>query len=286
MSNKTLIYMHIPKCGGTTLNNVLENNFDEDKRYYVNPKNISSSKRQLGGIENKSSIRLLHGHLCYGWHKLLPKKCMYFTVIRDPIERVVSQYNYVRFRDDHSHYLSEIVNEKKMSIKDYVRSGICDEVNNGMVRLLSGVEDIVQEPYGESSIPYGTNDKTLLERALENVDRHFAFVGLQEHFDKSLLLLRERLSLDTVTYRRQNTGRRHYDKVHPDDDDREVIREYNELDIKLYRYMRTRFEEDIGSLTLPEVQETWLQFRNSAMKYYRGTQNKLRSFKQSLARRF
>ncbi|MCS3668061.1 hypothetical protein GGP77_002304 [Salinibacter ruber] len=280
-NNLSSVYLHIPKCGGSTLNSILRGNFKEENRFYVDPSNISNSRRRLAewSDEEKRSIRLLHGHLSYGWHELLPQDATYFTVVRDPVSRVVSHYNYVRFRTDHSHYLRETVEEEDMSIAEYVTSGVCDEMNNGMVRLLAGVEDIVQEPYGDSVLPYGTNDPALLERALENIDNHFVFVGLQEHFDESLLLLRDELDVDTITYSRQNTGSRHYEKRYPDDVDREAIHEYNELDIELYRRVRTRFEEALDTLVLPNAQVAWLRLRNVVRKHYRNARTKVRNIR-------
>jgi hypothetical protein len=262
--NKILIYLHVPKCGGTTINSVLRSNFGESERFYVNPSNVSTSRQQLAGRSEseRRSLKLLHGHLSYGWHELLPQDATYFTMIRDPVARVVSHYNYVRFRTDHSHYLRETVQKEDMSIAEYVTSGICDEMNNGMVRLLAGVEDIVQEPYGESDLPYGTNDPALLDRALNNLEDHFAAVGLQEQFDESLLLFRDRLGLQSISYQRKNTGGRHYDKVRPDTEDLEAIRSYNQLDRKLYQAVQNRFEEEISTLGLPSLQVRWLRLQN------------------------
>jgi hypothetical protein len=258
------IYIHIPKCGGSTLNHVLRSNYSDEERFYVDPSAVRRSRKELSSLpeDRKSNFRLLHGHLSYGWHEHLPQDATYFTIIRDPVARVVSHYNYVRFRTDHSHYLRETVQKEDMSIAEYVTSGVCDEMNNGMVRLLAGVEDIVQEPYGESDLPYGTNDPALLDRALDNLENHFAAVGVQEQFDRSLLLFRDRLGLQSISYQRKNTGGRHYDKVRPDAEDLEAIRSYNQLDRKLYQAVRNRFEDEISTLGLPSLQVRWLRLQN------------------------
>ena len=259
-----LVYLHIPKCGGTTLRTVLEKNISSRRRYYINPSNIRAARKELALMseQRKRQIELLYGHLCFGWHEYFPCDAVYFTMIRNPIERVVSHYNYVRYRVDHAHYLREIVEQENMTISEYVTSGICDEVNNGMVRLLAGVEDIVQEPYGNSKLQYGTNDPELLEQALKNIENYFAVVGIQDRYDESLLLLRDRLGLRRISYQRRNVGSRHYKKRLPTDDDINIIKRYNQLDIALFHHMQKRFIDDLAQVKLLSLRLAWFRLWN------------------------
>lgn len=279
MTDKTLIYLHVPKCGGTTLHAILRKSFAEPRRFYVNGSDIASSREELAALspERRSRIDLLHGHLSYGWHEILPREAVYFTLIREPVARVVSHYNYVRFRSDRDHYLREAVEREDMSIAEYVQSGVCDEVNNGQVRLLAGVEDIVQAPYGVSKLPYGTNDPALLERALHNVEKHFAVVGLQERFDESLLLLKARLGLRDITYRARNVGRHRYKKHRPTAEEIEVIKEYNELDLALYALMLKRFAQDLEAARLPAARLKLFRLQNGFSALSRSMRKRLRS---------
>lgn len=264
--DSTVIFMHIPKCGGTTLHAILRDNFPEDRRFYINGSDIAGSRAQLASlpVTKRRKIDLLHGHMCFGWHELLPRDAIYFTMVRHPVDRCVSHYNYVRFRADHSHYLQEIVESEKMTISEYISSGVCDEMNNGQVRLLAGVEDIVQEPYGDSALRYGTNAPELLERAIQNIDEHFTLVGLQERYDQSLLLLKDRIGLQDITYRSRNVGAQRYEKVLPTAEDIRVIKRYNQLDLALYETMQERFTTELRQLTALHVHLGWLRMRNWA----------------------
>ena len=263
--SRTLVYLHIPKCGGTTLNSILKANFPDDRRFYVDATDISGSRRELASLpeEKRRSIHLLHGHLSYGWHQLLPNKALYFTVIRHPLQRCVSHYNYVRFRTAHPHYLRDVVEREKMTLSDYVRSGVCDEMNNGQVRLLAGVEDIVQEPHGRSALEYGSNDPALLEQALHNIRRDFVVVGLQERYEESLLLLRHRLGLRRIASPRKNVARFHYDKHTATPTEVEVIEDYNQLDLALYCAMAEQFEDELGAIGCQDLQLCWLRLRTA-----------------------
>lgn len=246
-----LIFLHVPKCGGTTLTNVLSQNFPQERCFHLS-NSIAGSREKLASKpeSERAKLKLIAGHLSYGWHELLPGKSKYFTFIRDPIDRIVSQYNYVRFRSVYKHYLRDIVEKENMSIGRYVESGVCDELNNGQVRLLAGIEDIIQEPYGKSKITYGSNDSALLEKALENIDRHFLLVGLQDRFNESLVLLKKRLKLRRVGYISHNVGKRDYRKILPTPEEIELIRSYNQLDLELCRLMREKLDEELGKLPL------------------------------------
>ncbi|PIO08357.1 hypothetical protein COU59_01890 [Candidatus Pacearchaeota archaeon CG10_big_fil_rev_8_21_14_0_10_34_12] len=84
------IFLHIPRTGGNTISEALIKKFPGQVlltshiRYQKNPYKI-----------NKSNIRFILGHATYfGIHKSYPDKIpRYFTFIRDPAERIVSQYN-------------------------------------------------------------------------------------------------------------------------------------------------------------------------------------------------
>ena len=100
----------------------------------------------------------------------------------------------------HFHY-NEIVSQK-MSLKDYVSSGISVELNNGQTRLLSGVEEV-----GAPVIGYGECPAEILEIAKENLAVHFAVVGITERFDETLILLKTALNWNSIFYSRANVTR-------------------------------------------------------------------------------
>jgi len=98
------IFLHVPKCGGTTLNAHLERHFTMDEQL-VEFSHWGRSYRRTHGrpefadrpAEERARAEVLSGHQTwYNIHKLVPgaREPRYFTVVRDPAERCVSLYNF------------------------------------------------------------------------------------------------------------------------------------------------------------------------------------------------
>ena len=240
-----LIFLHIPKCGGTTLTSILTEAVPEGRRFSVDGRNVAASRKVLATLPDaeRQRIDLLLGHLSHGWHELLaPRPARYFTIVREPVARVVSHYNYVRSHE--GHYLHSAAVEGKMTLTDYVESGITTEVNDGQVRQISGAEDIVQAPYGPSTVGYGVDHGALLEQAWENIELHFLLVGLLERFDESIRRLRRLTGLRIGPYRAKNVVPRTA-ALTPTPNEADVIRRYNRQDCELYHRCKEGF--DLGS---------------------------------------
>jgi len=65
--NETLVFMHIPRTGGTTLSGVLYRHFPVEERFVVS-REIQGDLVKLMAMTDaqKRKVRLLFGHLCWG----------------------------------------------------------------------------------------------------------------------------------------------------------------------------------------------------------------------------
>jgi len=106
-SNIIYIYLHIPKCAGTTIRNNLMSAFESDEvinlyRDRYMPFHISGydeAKKHLTSLssEQKNRIKLIFGHFVYyGIHELFDRECRYITFLRHPLDRTISHYNWAR----------------------------------------------------------------------------------------------------------------------------------------------------------------------------------------------
>ena len=78
----------------------------------------------------------------------------------------------------------------------------------------------------------------LFNRAIENIERYFLFVGILEKFDLSLTLLKNRLSWSQPYYKKKNKTLIRY-KV--SDKEKAIISELNQYDLKLCAYCEEKF---------------------------------------------
>ncbi len=235
----TLIFVHIPKAAGSTLNYILNRQYKTYQTIQIDGVRVQETIDEFKNLplEKRSTIKLIKGHGTFGLHEFIPHPSIYFTVLRNPVDRIISHYYYVQRRPDH--YLHDIVTSKNIELNDYVSSGISPELDNGQVRLLSDHFDFVNQ---------GQATKKLLDTAKKNLLQYFSVVGISEMFDETLMLLKRELAWKGYPlYRRVNvTGKRPMlDDIPRNTIDK--IKKYNEFDCELYEWAKKRFLKELAS---------------------------------------
>jgi len=239
---KTLIFLHMYKTAGTTLNEIIRRQFPQDAIFYF-PKGSSQIIQEhtelLKRLSKKDRLRIkcIWGAPFLGLHKHLPQPSSYVMLLRDPVERVISEYYHQErfFGPDGSELPPQDVN-----LEDYVRNGMM-LAWNGQVRYLLGAPEGPWPNYGPVSVSHDD-----LEIAKANLREHF-IIGLTERFDESLILLKKAFGWRTkdIVYRKQRVGNRP-PKGEISRETIKLIEERNELDIQLYQFARQLFEERIS----------------------------------------
>jgi hypothetical protein len=263
---EALLFLHIPKAGGTTLHSVVEKQFAPEMTFNIVGTDSPKSIKEFINLpeEQRARIRLVKGHMPYGLHKYLSVPATYITMLRDPVDRIVSHYYFVL--NTPSHYLHHEVTSRKMSLSDFVRSGMSTELTNDQTRLTSGVEKV------NTRLLDGEERRTLrasrepvtreiLETAKKNLQDHFSAVGLFSRFDESLLLFKRRLGWRNIYYVRRNVTKDRPGKQLLARETRDLIAQHNEMDVELYEYARARFEE--------AIREQGTKFKNELRSFER-----------------
>jgi hypothetical protein len=243
--DRTVIFLHIGKTAGTTLRRVLQRQFPRARVLIVPP--AGASARGVNGrpaspreqsleafaripLEQRRDARLIMGHTIFGVHDLVPRPSTYITMLRDPMRLVPSQYRYIKHNTRHR--LHETVVSKGMTLEDYVVSGVSINTNNSQTRALAG----------DTATPFGSTGAMLDEARAHLVDR-FAFVGITELFDESLVRLQDVFGWSPLHYVAANVTLQPTSANEIGPAARRRIEELNQLDLELYHSERDRFEQ-------------------------------------------
>ena len=253
---QTIIFVHIPKAGGSTVENILWRLYDTDSIVRLSSvkaermRDIASFKAMPP--EQKKKIKVLTGIMDFGLHAYLPQPATYITILRDPVERVISHYYFVL--NTPQHYLHEQVRTENMGLQEYVVRCPLDEMDNAQTRLISGMDAQVQD--GDFQ-PCTQAD---LFRAKANIERHFAVAGTLERFDGTLILIKQKLGWPHPLYTRQNINRKRMSQEVIPAKTIRFIKEHNELDIQLYQHVREGLEKALDRRAL-SLKRALLSFR-------------------------
>jgi len=248
-SDEIIIFCHIPKTAGTTLQMLLRRHYG---RFHLDVAGGTVYSRALleRDLRLHPRVRSLAGHPLrpfadYGEYA---ERLRWYTFLRQPIERCISHYQHAVEK-----------HQAPRSFRDWVRD---PENWNWHVRFLSGGQD--------------------LAAARQILEEKMRFVGLTERFDESLLLLRERLGLQdfAVAYGRPRniarTGEVRRRVQASFEEYREEVTEHNRLDLELYdhvaHHLYPRQGEAYGRQRLQADLETEFSPRRSTLsqrfRYY------------------
>jgi hypothetical protein len=228
MDREALIFLHIPKTAGTTLNRIIEWQYNPLSIYTMDPYGIRATVERFKKLseERRRRIRVVRGHLLYGIHEFLPQGATYITMLREPVARFLSSYYFILRRPLHP--LHRKLKTERLGVEDYLR--LTPHRQNLQCRFIAGI--------GEG----GNCDEQVLKAAKENLARSFTVAGLCERFPESLMLMTTSFGWEIPFYENRKVSKNR-SAVEPGVID--TIREHNRLDIELYEFAKKRFEESL-----------------------------------------
>ncbi|MEL6921907.1 MAG: sulfotransferase family 2 domain-containing protein, partial [Pseudomonadota bacterium] len=232
-----LISVHIPKTGGTTFTNILQQRFSGDLVLdYGQPVDAVASL-----IAPKKEF-CIHGHFKAGKHAALENKTL-ITWLREPLDRIISHYNFWR---THRYPFNQFWLEFHYNEMSFVEFALDRRLRNEQSMYLDGV------PIAD-----------------------YEYVGITEHFQQSLDLFASRygIELPEEIPHSRDSGRLPQAIKASDIDkaDLNKIRAFHHLDYAVYFEALSQFSKDyqetLGkSLTAPTPRKVGekLEVRNAA----------------------
>lgn len=208
--DSVLIFVHIPKTAGASFTQIIRANYSPYEVFSVSNPKINTMN------EINENIKCVLGHNYFGQHQTV-KSPVYVTMLRDPVERIVSHY----------YYKKEILKDNKInSLKEFVN----------------------MEKYSNLQTRFITGDKPDVDQAIHNL-KTFEFFGITEMFNQSLFLMNKTFKWeDTIQYTKKNVNTK---KPTNENLPKEVIKQIekaNLLDIQLYKWAKENFEHRIQTL--------------------------------------
>ncbi len=168
------------------------------------------------------------GHFQYGIHEFFPQEYTYVTIVRDPVDRVISHYHYLLQTQPEITFDGSAA----ISLTEMLELRRTVNLDNLMVRCFSGVD--------ENDVPPGHVDQRVYDLAVEHVRTRFKFVGYQDRADEAYTSLQKRFnwkpraSLEVV-----NKGERYREST--GESTRAIIEHFNQWDCRLYSKIRELF---------------------------------------------
>jgi hypothetical protein len=244
--NGIFIHLHMPKTAGTTLKTVIKKNYNENEiiDLYESFRNHQEVVEKLNSLPLEG-VKCVNCHLSYGIHEHISKPATYISMLRDPIERVISEYFFIRSSPKHNLHHEAM----KMDLLEFQQ----EETNRNKQSKI-----IIGAPLSTAI----TRDD--FKKAKKYIKRDFAFIGITELFDESLLLLMRQFGWSSIQYNMENVSRNRPKVLELPE---HVIRELklnNKIDYALYNYARKRLYERL--LLLEPESKKLLQTMNAEKK--------------------
>jgi hypothetical protein len=229
-SEALLVFVHLRKTAGTTVAYVMRRQFGRGQTIDLDAPSVEAANQAWNAMApaRRDRIKCVRGHLPFAPQLFAPRAITCFTILRDPVERVVSEY-YFNLHNPTIRYHAALVRER-ITLDQFASSERFAEVQNVQTRMLAGAKA-------------GLSPVDLVNFSIANLRERIAMVGISERLDETLLLCRAILGWRHLIYRRVNVNRRRPALAAIAPATLEAIERANSLDRELYRYACARFEE-------------------------------------------
>lgn len=235
---ENIFFLHIPKCGGTSIKRAIERNYPSGDRVAMLDPVASSNAAKLFDYptlkfrENLllyfmriNNMKYISGHYCFSEiaFREFHDKFVFITVLREPVSRWISLYFYNKYKKS-NHFKTQA------DFAEYLQSELGHSVGHTYVKFLCGVDN---------SIDY--TSRQAIERAKKNLDK-FDIVGCLEYQEDFIKQFERRFGARLALKREnQSPVAESFKSSVITEEVEEKIRLICEPDIEVYQYAIDKF---------------------------------------------
>jgi hypothetical protein len=245
---KQIVFIHIPKTGGLSIHKMFSKALFGSYDY----KHFNSTI-QLMQDPNRRLYPFVSGHFFFDCYKILSKDLLLFTFLRNPIDRTISAFEFMK-----SHPEVWLGKYAQGTLKEFLSNKfIKDSICNLQTKLLGTFIDfhyyysqyvnkkLTKEEYFVEINKFSSSVVTQddFNRAKKNLEKLF-FFGFTESLSQDIKKLFNMLGLNCseILYENRTPEKvRQRDKY--SEEDLRLIKELNKFDIELYNYAKELHEK-------------------------------------------
>jgi len=250
-----VLFLHIHKTAGTTLHRIIEREYNPFRIYTIFGGAIELSINHFKKLPERrlAALQVVKGHMSFGLHEFLPQPSTYITFLRDPVERCVSAYYYSKSNPANPFY--HRINRERLDLLAFLDLARWNQ--NLQCKTVAGIDRTEFRPVKllRRSLRAGAppsepdldrwSNASVLEKAKENLVRHFSFVGVSDRFPEGLVLLKHLFGWSFSSYSsyRKSRGRPKTESLDPAI--LAAVEKRNEFDRALYDFGKSMFADAI-----------------------------------------
>lgn len=213
-----LVFVHLPKTAGTFVRSVLESNYKDVQGVYPPPN--FKMLRDMSQDEKERILKsdVIIGHeSVHGFSTNLHSDLKFYTILRNPVDRVISYYNHMMTHDPQ-------YKNRKLSPLSYLENSNDPQLDNLQLRYLSG--NAMKQSVGEPE----------LEKAISMIESGRIIPGIQEDMQKTFRSLSIFRGANASDYAENNKSSFGFSRASMTNAEIDAFRQHNALDMKLYSY--------------------------------------------------
>jgi FkbM family methyltransferase len=234
---RPVAFVHVPNAAGAAVTSVLGDGYRAKAAVLAAGNYMKDPEGTMAKISGPrvGRARVVVGHIPYGlFREHLPAGTRYVTLLREPIDRVLSHY----YRHIH----------RTGTALDGRRPVTTDSIEEALEMRLFQITNLATRFLCADPSPSGGLPASALDEAKANLEE-FALVGIEERLEESIVLLQRTLGLDLIPY--EDSPRDfHFERPAVDEiseEQRDLIAEANQLDLELYSFAQELFDDAVAA---------------------------------------